>query len=180
MVQLTDNEKNLIRSGNPYLKDNNIKKFYSYLANNARGDEMGHISHFFIENGINILDYFTSIPNYAFCGADIESIAIPDNITRIGKGAFKDCKKLKNIDLGNSVKSLDAEAFMGCTGLSRVFLPDSLTILGANAFADCNNNLILFADKRTPANRLRCKQNETSWYRDHLFVNEENTEEENI
>ena len=35
---------------------------------------------------------------------------------------------------------------------------------------------IFFDNKRTAANRLRCKQNEIEWYRDHLFVNEEASE----
>ena len=181
MIELTDNEKYLIRNGQQYLKDNDIKRFYQWLSQGrADENEKGHISTFFLENGINVLEYFTSVPNYMFYGADIESIDIPDNITRIGKYAFKNCEKLQNVNLGNSLKSIETEAFSGCTSLRRIFLPDSLTILGQNIFNKCSGGLVIMANKRTPANRLRCKQNETPWYRKHLFVNDENAEGENI
>ena len=144
----------------------------------ARVHEKGHITQFLLENGINVFDYFTAIPPYMFCDATIESIQIPDNIERIGKNAFTGCSNLKAVDLGNSVKIIDANAFSNCTELRRVFLPDSLTILGPGIFENCSDDLVLIANKRQGANKLRCKQNEQNWYRKHLFLNDENSGEE--
>ena len=180
MIQLTDDEKYYIRSGQDLLKKNDLKRFYGKLNNMTRKpDEIGHITQFLLENGINVFDYFTAIPPKMFFGAEIESIQIPDNIERIGKRAFSGCFNLKDVDLGNSVKMIDANAFADCTELRRVFLPDSLTILGPGIFENCNDDLVLIANKRQGASKLRCKQNEQEWYRKHLFLNDENSGEGN-
>lgn len=176
MIELTDNEKYLIHIGSEDLKKNNLKNFYARLITSSNNyKEMGHITQFFMEQGIDVMGQFTTIPNYMFNGADIESIEIPDNITRIGKHAFEECKKLKNVKLSDTLKAIDQAAFRDCSELRRVFLPDSVTIIGAEAFKGCDK-VAIFANKRTAANRLRCKQNEIEWYRDHLFVNEEASE----
>lgn len=176
MIELTDNEKYLIRIGSEDLKKNNLKHFYARLiAASSDYKEVGHITQFFMEQGIDVMGQFTIIPNYMFYGADIESIEIPDNITRIGKHAFEECKKLKNVKLSDTLKAIEQAAFRDCSELGRVFLPDSVTVIGAEAFKGCDR-VAIFANKRTGANRLRCKQNEIEWYRDHLFVNEEASE----
>ena len=176
MIELTDNEKYLIRRGSEDLKKNNLKNFYQRLVNNTNDyKEVGHITRFFMEQGIDVMGQFTAIPNCMFFGADIESIEIPDNITRIGKHAFEECKKLKDVKLSDTLKAIDQAAFRDCSELRRVFLPDSVTVIGAEAFKGCDK-VAIFANKRTAANRLRCKQNEIEWYRDHLFVNEEASE----
>ena len=176
MIELTDNEKYLIRIGSEDLKKNNLKHFYAGLITNSNDyKEMGHITQFFMEQGIDVMGQFTIIPNNMFYGADIESIEIPDNVTRIGKHAFEGCKKLKNVKLSDTLKAIEQAAFKDCSELGRVFLPDSVTVIGAEAFKGCDK-VAIFANKRTAANRLRCKQNEIEWYRNHLFVNEEASE----
>lgn len=178
MVQLTDSEKYLIQSGSEYLKKNDIKKFYAYLNGRAATAEKGHISQFFLENGIDVFGSFSITPDYMFSESEIESIEIPENITRIGKFTFKDCERLTTVTIGEGVKAIDAGAFAGCKNLKQLLLPDSVTVLGSKVFDGCDK-VIIYANKRTPANRIRCKQNETPWYRDHLFLmnnDEENTE----
>ncbi len=178
MIQLTDSEKNLIKASKDSLQKNDLKRFYARLSNYAYSlEEIGHISQFLLENNINVFDYFTAIPSRMFYGAEIESLQIPDNIERIGKQAFTNCANLSVVDLGNSVKMIDEEAFSSCRKLKRVFLPDSLTVLGKNIFRDCADELVLIANKRQGISKLRCKQEEQPWYRKHLFVNDENTEE---
>ena len=180
MVELTDNEKRLLQQGKSYREKNNVDKFDRLLSTSAQQEEIGHISEFFLENNINIFDYFTVLPNYAFYNSGVEEIVLPDNIVRIGKEAFKGCKKLRSIDLGNSIKSIDSQAFAECTNLNSVYLPDSLTILGSNIFKDCSENLVLIANKRTGSNRLRCKQDDKEWYKKHLILNNSDDEGENI
>lgn len=178
MIQLTDREKDLIKACKDSLQKNDLKRFYTKLSNYVNNPvEIGHISQFLLENNINVFDYFTAIPSRMFYGAEIESLQIPDNIERIGKQAFTNCEKLSVVDLGNSVKMIDEEAFANCGKLKKVFLPDSLTILGKNIFRDCAGSLVLIANKRQGLSKLRCKQDEQPWYRKHLFVNDENTEE---
>lgn len=182
MIKLTDEEKTLIRDGREYLKRNDIKKFYQNLNNQVgrwcSATCCGHITQFLMENGINVFDYLDTIPQNMFYGSEIESIVIPDGITRIQANAFTDCTNLKNVDLGNTVKSIDKGAFAGCKSIKQLFLPDSVTVLGPAVFDDCDPNLVIVANKRTGANRLKCKQNEIPWYKEHLFLRNDDTEEE--
>lgn len=56
-------------------------------------------------------------------------------VTAIAANAFKDCKRLKSIDLGNVTKIGDS-VFSGCTSLTTIDLKN-VTELGTVAFANC-------------------------------------------
>lgn len=60
-----------------------------------------------------------------YIGFDDETIQVPATyrgkpVTRIGTGAFKDCKSLKHISLGDNVTVLESSAFEGCINLQNV------------------------------------------------------------
>ena len=177
MIQLTDREKDIIKENKEYLRRNDIKGFYRELNSYAIiGPEgIGHVSQFLIENGIDVFNYIDTIPSNMFYGTDIKSMSIPDGIIRIQSNAFSNCTKLQEVNLGNTVKIIDKEAFSGCGKLSQLFLPDSVSVLGSKVFDNCNPNLVIVANKRTGANRLRCKQGEIPWYKEHLFLNQQDT-----
>ena len=42
-------------------------------------------------------------------------------------------------DLPNSLKTIEGNAFLGCSSLTSVILPDSLKIIGGNAFRGCSS-----------------------------------------
>lgn len=73
----------------------------------------------------------------AFAYKNIESVVIPDNITRIGSLAFYS-NKISSVTIGNNVKEIATNAFR-VNKLTEVILPDSVTILGRSSFA---NNLL--------------------------------------
>jgi hypothetical protein len=64
---------------------------------------------------------------------------IPNNVTSIGEGAFRDCSSLTSITIPNSVTSIGNNAFDGCSGLTSVTIPNSVTSIGINAFANCSD-----------------------------------------
>ena len=64
---------------------------------------------------------------------------IPESVTTIGWGAFRDCKGLTSVTIGNSVTTIDERAFEGCLDLTSVNIPDSVTTIGDYAFYDCGN-----------------------------------------
>lgn len=167
MIQLTDREKDLINRNKSYLKNNDIKGFCNQLAN-YNEDLCGRIMQFLLDNGVPVFDYIEQIPDYMFYNAEFDSISIPDHITRIGKFAFMGCKNLKSVDIGNSVSVIGDAAFAKCTNLKQVFLPNSVKILGKEVFKDCDDTII-YAEERGPGNRLKCKQGEIPWYKEHLF-----------
>ncbi len=92
----------------------------------------------------------------------VVSIRIPDDsIETIAAGVFKggtdgktDWLKLKDVYIGNSVKSIGASAFEGCTALNDIFLNSPKVAhgefkLGENAFKTGSNGLTIHGDIAT-------------------------------
>ena len=72
------------------------------------------------------------------CGANTETICIPEGVTVIREGAFKNCDRLVNLILPQSLTSIEAEAFAYCSGLKEMNLPRSLINIGEAAFNNCD------------------------------------------
>ena len=74
---------------------------------------------------------------FAFC--DLESITLPDSLTKIECLAFSSCKRLESITLPDSVTSIGEYAFSGCKSLKSIKLPDSMTEIGDGLFYNCES-----------------------------------------
>lgn len=92
---------------------------------------MSDVNRFVIEYGavkkyigpggdVVIPEGFTAILWGAFYGCPVERVQIPDSVRAIARGAFANCKKLKEI-----------------------VLPDSLEAIADDAFADCSEDLVI-------------------------------------
>lgn len=81
-----------------------------------------------------------------YTGKHVERLVIPctinnQTITKIGRGAFRDCAYLKYVTLPDSVIRIESCAFCGCSALEEIALPvfsKELTI-ASDAFAICKN-----------------------------------------
>ena len=88
---------------------------------------------------ITLPDSISKIGYQAFKGcSNLLSITIPDSVTMIDSYALQDCSKLTNITIPNSVKNIGSYAFDGCNSLTSVTIPDSVTSIGTCAFRECN------------------------------------------
>lgn len=90
----------------------------------------------------------------------IKKVTIPDSVTEIGKGAFKECTMLTDLTIGAKVKEIPEEMCMGCgaypdnkkesdylnggkytpisfVGLTNLVLPNGITKIGNKAFESC-------------------------------------------
>ncbi len=81
----------------------------------------------------------TQIDSGSFEESNITSIEIGDNVTYIGKSAFRECKNLKTVKLGKSILNIDEGAFNECSALEDITLPKSLEKLGGSIFAGCTS-----------------------------------------
>lgn len=75
----------------------------------------------------------TAIGEDAFQYRSLTSVTIPDSVTTIGADAFKECRSLTSVTIGNNVTSIGNYAFLYCAFAS-VTIPDSVTSIGAAAF----------------------------------------------
>ena len=87
-----------------------------------------------------------SIGNTAFEYAEnLTSVTIvgssnpPTSGVIIHVGAFRDCRKLTNINLGNNVTGIEVQAFMGDSSLTTLMIPESVQYIGDQAFLGCVN-----------------------------------------
>lgn len=69
---------------------------------------------------------------YYFIPPSLKSVTVTGG--EIFNGAFKNCKGLTSVTLGNGVTKIGFDAFDGCTGLTNITISDSVTTIDHFAF----------------------------------------------
>lgn len=85
---------------------------------------------------IAVPDGVSEIAENAFAWSDIVSVIIPKSVRKIGKSAFKSCRKLRSVIIEDGCEEIEESAFASCSQLHEIILPDSVKKIGAGAFAD--------------------------------------------
>ena len=142
------------------INNNDFTEVYRDAERVVGANDIGRLTDLFVDAEINPLLYVKNIPEYYMCRSSQTHIEIPENIVKIGMGAFygctgltsvtisngvtiignyafRGCRGLTSITIGNSVTSIGDRAFDGCSGLTSVTIPDSVTSIGYVAFGDC-------------------------------------------
>lgn len=79
------------------------------------------------------------IGDYAFDGCcNLSEISLSNKLKSIGKWAFQSCA-LYEINIPDTVQSIEEGTFNGCSSLRTVYLPKSLLNIGKNAFLQCSS-----------------------------------------
>lgn len=78
-----------------------------------------------------------AIGDYAFCGAKLTDITIPDGVQTIGENAFNGCTSLQSISLPNSIRTICDGTFYGCPSLEKITIPLGTVSIGEDAFSHC-------------------------------------------
>lgn len=65
--------------------------------------------------------------------------AVLSGTVSIAGDAFRGCKNLVSVDLGNSLENIGSSAFSGCSSLTSITLPSTLTYMGGNVFYGCTS-----------------------------------------
>lgn len=91
----------------------------------------------FVET-VNIPNSVTRIGPYAFSGAvNLKNIVIPDTVTRLDGYSFYNCRSLRSIDLPESVQYISGSAFRGCEKLTGFTFPSKVESINSYVLADC-------------------------------------------
>lgn len=69
--------------------------------------------------------------------AQLPEVVIPEGVTCIGVGAFRNVASLRRVTLPEGVTEICSRAFNGCYNLKEVHLPESLRYIGSYAFEYC-------------------------------------------
>ena len=113
--------------------------------------------------------YDTSEDEYnIFYSADFTEIVVGDNVTTLGKNAFRTCGKLEALTLGRNISKYGSYILQGCTNLSKIYgdyasadnrcwivngvlqlfaqkdvttynVPENVTSIGSYAFSSCSS-----------------------------------------
>ena len=67
----------------------------------------------------------------------ITDLVIPNSITTIEAHAFYGCSGLTSVTIPNSVTSIGESAFSECSGLTSITISNSVTSIGESAFGKC-------------------------------------------
>ena len=82
----------------------------------------------------------TEIQEIAFADCfNLESIILPNSVTRIGISAFAGCRSLTNITIPNSVTTIEGSAFYDCSSLTNITIPNRVTRIGISVFNGCSS-----------------------------------------
>lgn len=86
-----------------------------------------------------IEDGITDVPRTAFEYAKMEAVEIGNSVKNIDGNAFYSCEMLRSVKFGNSVKIIGDWAFSGCKSLKSIVIPNSVSSIGDFAFEGCSS-----------------------------------------
>lgn len=79
----------------------------------------------------------TAIENSAFRASKVKNIVIGNNVRSIGDDAFYNCPDLETVVIPQSVTSIGSAAFHSCLSLKSVTFPEGVTTVNSLTFAYC-------------------------------------------
>ncbi len=88
---------------------------------------------------VSIPDSVTKIGDCAFWGClnKLKTVTLPDNITTIGKSAFASCSKLETINIPSKLTAIPEKFVSDCENITQINIPDGVTSIGDEAFQSC-------------------------------------------
>lgn len=93
---------------------------------------------------------------------DIVPESIPDNITTLGFGCFKNNSGLKTIDIPKNIKFISSDCFCSCPNLNKVVISSNDVKLAGTSFSNCTGmtSVTILCDLQT----VGLYMDNSSWY----------------
>lgn len=128
------------------LKIDDLDTVYTYALNSVNDADVSYLTEFFLENGIDPLQYVTRVHRDSFLGVHlvdygIQQLTVPSHIKRIEEYGFYDCSGLESVVIENGCTSIGNGAFAYCQA-SKIYIPESVTTINDNAFRFCDKATI--------------------------------------
>ncbi len=142
----------------------------NYTITSVGNSAFAEVYHFSV---LNLPKTLTNIGDEAFAKNKIDSLSIPDNVTTIGKAAFRDCGYLRAVNIGEGIKAIGSQAFYGCLSLNRIYIhANSIPDATSDAFGDFNYATYQSIELYVPANLVKDYQESESapW----IYFNDDN------
>ncbi len=127
------------KAGDTLIKYPSGREATSYIV----PDAVTTIEKFAFQDNCNLetidLNNVETLKDYVFTGSKkLKEIEIPQSVTKMGNGCFKDCAELKTAVLNNVIKTVSPYTFNNCPKLSSVTLPSGIETLGSASFEQCS------------------------------------------
>ena len=120
------------------LKPEDAYAFVSALPESVKNiDLKADDSNFKLVDGVLYSTDMTRLFKY-LGSSDRTSFTVPESVTSIENCAFRNCKNLKNIEIGSNVESIGLNAFEGCANLTDITLLN-VSDISSEAFKNCIN-----------------------------------------
>ncbi|MBQ4566254.1 MAG: leucine-rich repeat protein [Oscillospiraceae bacterium] len=82
--------------------------------------------------------------------SEVEHLRIEEGITSVSAYAFANFKFIRDVQLPDSLKSLDYAAFQYCAMLEEITLPRNVSTVGQYAFFGCNSLVMIYVAAENP------------------------------
>ena len=87
------------------------------------------------------------------------------HITHLSNSAFRNCKNLKNVTLGDQITNIPENTFYGCTSLYDITIPENVKEISSSAFYGCTSlKNVTILRKKTSSNLDKLRINDQSFY----------------
>ncbi|MBP5628388.1 MAG: leucine-rich repeat protein [Bacteroidaceae bacterium] len=105
---------------------------------------LGHAA-FWTCDSLRTITFAQNLPQFTFSGdshfghcAQLVKVTLPrTGLTTITAHMFRECPRLRNIELPGTLTSIGDNAFYGCDSLQTIYIPDNVTSIGNDAFEYC-------------------------------------------
>ncbi len=93
----------------------------------------------------------TELGALCFYEGKITSVVLPDNLKKLGAGAFAECSRLEGIiEIPKGIKVIDRHVFQGCSMLDGVRLHKEVAYIAYGAFERCYNMSSIICEAEEP------------------------------
>lgn len=86
---------------------------------------------------VELPDSLKEIGDYCFSDSSIESISVPDSVTRLPYYFCSYCSELKELLLSDNIEYIEDYCFSNCINLNKINLPNKLRWIGSHVLTDC-------------------------------------------